>query len=150
MSSDFNRTMRLQKGNMLVLALFAMVVLSLVGITMATLMASSERTIVNEVLGERAEQASRAGVEILANAAWPVNDNVFYTCANPSTFTVTRFSDVEGMDGCNIVTRCDSRIVNFSGGRDIHYEIKATASCSAGEFTAVKTNTRSMTRRQIY
>ncbi len=150
MSSDFKNNMHSQKGNMLVMAMFAMVVLSLVGITMATLMTSSERTIVNEVLGERAEQASRVGVEILAYAAWPVNDNVYYTCANPSTFTISRFGDLEGMEGCTFVTRCDSRVVNFSGGRDIHYEIKATASCSAGEFTAVKTNTRSMTRRQIY
>ena len=149
MSSGFDGGRR-QRGNMLVMAMFAMVVLSLVGITMATLMTSSERTIVNEVLGERAEQASRAGLEILVHAAWPVNDSMVYTCGNPSTLTITQFGSLEGMEGCSVVTRCDSRIVNFSGGRDIHYEIKSTATCAAGDFSAVKSNTHSMTRRQIY
>ena len=49
---------------MLVLAMFAIVVLSLIGISMSSMVQSSEKTIVYEVMGERAEQASLVGVEI--------------------------------------------------------------------------------------
>lgn len=148
MYSRFKSSVKKQQGNMLVMAMFAMVILSLLGISMATLLTSSERTIVNEVLGERAEQASRAGLEILIYAIHPANDSTIYICN--ASFNLTRFSTLEGMEGCSVVVRCDTRDVSFSGGRDWHYEAKSTATCSAGDFTAVKTNTRSMTRRQNY
>ena len=101
MYSRFKSSMKKQQGNMLVMAMFAMVILSLLGISMATLLTSSERTIVNEVIGERAEQASRAGLEILIYAIQPTNDSTIYICN--ASFNLTRFSTLEGMEGCSVV-----------------------------------------------
>lgn len=134
-----------QQGSMLVLAMFAIVVLSLIGISMASMVQSSEKTIVYEVMGERAEQASLVGIEILAHAIKPVNGNLHIceTSFNLDSLVV----NTQGFEGCTIVVRCTTRSIPVSGNQtEYHYEIKSTGTCAAGDMVATKSNTYNMTK----
>jgi MSHA biogenesis protein MshP len=51
-----------QRGSMLVIALFVIIVFGLLGLTMTRLLSSSSETIIHEVLGQRALNAARAGM----------------------------------------------------------------------------------------
>jgi len=109
---------------MLVLAMFAIVVLSLIGISMASMVQSSEKTIVYEVMGERAEQASLVGVEILVHAIKPVNGNL-HICENSFNLD-SLLINTQGFEGCTIVVRCTTRSIPVrSNQTEYHYEIKS-------------------------
>ena len=81
-----------QRGSMLVIALFVIIVLGLLGLTMTRLLSSSSEAIIHEVLGQRALNAARAGI----NCA--VAKQLGTGCVNPSIKT---FTGVAGLENCS-------------------------------------------------
>ena len=67
-----HRGQRKQRGSMLVIALFIIIVLAILGLAMLRMLAASADSVVSEVYGQRALNAARAGVERSIAAAFPV------------------------------------------------------------------------------
>ena len=60
-----------QRGSMLVMTLFIIIILAFLGITMVNLLSSSNQSVVYEVLGARAKMAAQSGVQRLLSTAFP-------------------------------------------------------------------------------
>ena len=73
MRYNIGKTPSEQRGSMLVIALFVIIVMALLGLTLSRLLSSSSDAIIHEVYGQRALNAARAGVEEQIALAFPIN-----------------------------------------------------------------------------
>ena len=71
-----------QRGSMLVISLFVIIVMALLGLTLSRLLSASSESIIYEVYGQRALNAARAGVEAQIALAFPISGTA--TCGIPS------------------------------------------------------------------
>ncbi|WP_159459887.1 MULTISPECIES: PilX N-terminal domain-containing pilus assembly protein [Colwellia] len=85
-----------QKGSALVLALFIMVVMSLLGSALVRMISSNAETIVYEVLGTRAYQAAQAGAQRKLSEVFPLLPDSKVCSAN----SVYDFSTIAGLENC--------------------------------------------------
>jgi MSHA biogenesis protein MshP len=118
---------------MLVIALFVIIVLALLGLTMTRLLSSSSEAIIHEVLGQRALNAARTGIECaIANK---INAPVT-SCANALS---KEFSGVAGLENCqyNVIVN-DKPIVDTSK-TFTYLTFSSTGQCSAGKVMVSRT-----------
>ena len=108
---------------MLVLALFVIVILGFLGITMTRLLSSSSDSIIHEVLGQRALNAARAGIDCAVA-------NQFGTgCTHPISKT---FDGVSGLENCSYSVTTNSQAI-IDGAKTFTYStFSSTGRCSAG------------------
>jgi MSHA biogenesis protein MshP len=118
------------QGSMLIIALFVIIVLALLGLTMTRLLSSSSETIIYEVLGQRAINAARSGIECA------VADEFGAGCDNPA------FKDLSGVVG---LENCSYRVVEATpktitdGGRTFTYlTFTGTGQCTAGKINVTR------------
>lgn len=129
-----------QQGSMLVIALFIIVVMSLLVGSMSKLLQSSSETISLEVLGTRAFFAAQTGMESAVALIYPldiqdVNDSVA-ACTSP--IFATTFSQAQGLLNCNVTVSCSSRESTIEAGV-YHFWLSSTGSCGGGETTTLRT-----------
>jgi MSHA biogenesis protein MshP len=116
---------RSQHGSMLVIALFVIIVLALLGLTMTRLLSSSSEAIIHEVLGQRAINAARSGIECA------VADKFGAGCANPA-FKV--LSGVAGLENCSYQIAEASPKSITDGVKNFSYlTFTSTGQCRAGK-----------------
>lgn len=135
-----------QQGSMLVMAIFAMIVMALLGLTLTRLIASSNQSVVYDVLGVRATQAADAGLRQLALSVTPLNGNA-QQCSG-SINSPSSFSSVDGFKGCSYIARCETQPFTESSTGFYHYELKSTGTCALAEGVATITRSMSFTRQQ--
>lgn len=115
-----------QRGSMLVIALFVIIVLGLLGLTMTRLLSSSSETIIHEVLGQRALNAARAGV----NCA--VARQLGEGCLNPP-INPFMFIGVPGLENCSYEYEIGTPKTIQDGSKTFTYwTFTSTGQCTVG------------------
>jgi len=117
-----------QNGSMLVIALFVIVVMSLLGLAMSRMLSASANTIVYEVYGLRAMQAARAGIEQSIAMVFPVPSDEA-ECVDPLESNI-EFSSVPGFENCSFKARCSA--TEFGSGAGILYKFSSIGRCEVG------------------
>ena len=120
-----------QKGSALVIAIFIIVVMTLLGSALVRMVSSNAETIAYEVIGTRAYQAAQAGAQRKLSEVFPLLPNNGLCLGNVEY----DFSTIEGLENC--------KAVNVSCSEDatvdeiVYYTITSTGQCSvAGVFTS--------------
>ena len=121
-----------QRGSMLVIALFVIVVFGLLGLTMTRLLSSSSETVIYEVLGQRALNAARAGIECaIANATPGI------VCAQAVSMS---FNNVAGLENCSYTVVGPINRIITDGANTFTYSIfTSTGECTAGNIITSRT-----------
>jgi len=128
----FNKPNRLkQQGSSLVIAIFIIIVLSLLGAALVRMLNSSAETIVYEVYGTRALQAAQSGLQKKLADLFPLSVGPTCNLVNEDK----DFSNTPGLDNCSYAASC----VSNTNGSITTYTITSTGSCSiAGIVTSRK------------
>jgi MSHA biogenesis protein MshP len=120
-----------QRGSMLVIAVFVIIVFSLLGLTLTRMLASSSDAIIHEVYGLRALSAARTGVEQAINSAFPLPPAAPSCVATPVT-PVDFLPNIKGLENCSYLVGCQSITVT-DGATYTYYRFESTGSCQAGK-----------------
>lgn len=127
-------TMQKQRGSMLVIALFIIILLAILSLAMLRMLAASADSVVSEVYGQRALNAARSGVERSIAAAFPISGAS--SCLASDVFT---FANTPGLLNCGYESRCSVVTVSDDGDDYQYYRFTAQGSCVAGD-TVVSRN----------
>ena len=125
---------RSQHGSALVIAIFVLVIMTLIGSALIRMQSSSGEAIVYEVMGTRAYAAAQTGIQWQLSQLFPLNSNSAL-CANP--INEPDVSNTPSLENCwfNIVT-CNSD-VSHAGVQ--YYTVTSTGSCSIGGIDTSRT-----------
>jgi MSHA biogenesis protein MshP len=119
-----------QHGSMLVIALFVIIVFALLGLTMTRLLSSSSETIAYEVLGQRALNAARSGLECAVATQFEGG------CTMPPTNGI--FSGVAGLENCSYTV--DAPVAKAINNNTYdYYTFSSTGQCTAGDISVTRT-----------
>nr|WP_168711009.1 type II secretory pathway component [Ningiella ruwaisensis] len=119
-----------QSGSMIVMALFVLVVLTLLAGTMITLISGSNRAVISEVYGLRAQQAAHAGIESLIANSFPAGASS-QSCNTNITITAS-FSNINGFKNCSFSASCRSQEISFNSETHRYYRYSSTGLCDTG------------------
>ncbi len=118
-------------GSALVLALFIIVIVTLLGTALVRMLSSNAETIAYEVLGTRAYQAAQAGAQIKLEEVFPLSDPSECTAIDPNN--PYDFTGIDGLDNCQAIVGCKDRTVDGI----TYYTITSTGQCDfSGVFTS--------------
>jgi len=118
-----------QRGSSLVIAIFIIVVLSLLGAALVRMLNSSAESIVYEVYGTRALQAAQSGIQLKLAELFPLSAGT-PKCDDVVTKS---FSNTLGLENCAYSTSC----ISNNGGNITIYIIESRGTCEvAGIFTS--------------
>lgn len=112
------------------MALFVIIVVSLLGITLVTTLTSTSQALTYDVVGTRAYQAARSGMQQVKAAALPLNASPAHCTATQSS--PASFSAVEGLINCEYRTQCTTTDVNSEGTPYRYYRFSSTGTCRFG------------------
>ena len=133
LSSQHINSIKKTQGSALVIAIFVIIVMSLLGAALVNMMDSSQDNVVFEVLGTRAFNAAQSGVQWQLAQLFPL-DSASQTC-NVIVALPPVIANTAGFKGCEIILTVDS-CVNFPHEGIEYYTVKSTGQCSIdGEFT---------------
>lgn len=122
---------RTQQGSMLVVALFVMIVVSLLGITLVTTLTSTSQALTYDVAGTRAYQAARSGMEQVKASALKQGTEPA-TCVG-SQASPPALSSVDGLVNCQYTTQCTTTDVSKDGTAYRYYRFSSRGTCRFGE-----------------
>jgi MSHA biogenesis protein MshP len=123
-----------QQGSALVLALFIMVVTTLLGAALVRMISANSETIVYEVIGTRAYQAAQAGAQRKLSEVFPLLPGIVQ-CSQNSRYD--EFSTVQGLNNC-IATDVDC-IEGPTVDEITYYTITSTGQCNVAEVFTSRT-----------
>lgn len=127
-----NRIIDKQNGSALVIAIFIIVVMTLLGSALVKMSSSNAETIAYEVIGTRAYQAAQAGAQRKLSEVFPLLPSVGACEVNSEPWD---FSTVKGLEGCEAVNV--SCIPGPTVDGVTYYTVTSTGQCSiAGVFTS--------------
>jgi MSHA biogenesis protein MshP len=112
-----------QRGSMLVIALFVIIVLGLLGLTMTRLLSSSSETIIHEVLGQRALNAARAGINCAVARQLGSGCDVL----NPFTFV-----GVPGLENCSFKYEIGGSNIQDGSKEFTYWTFNSEGQCTVG------------------
>ncbi|OKY24861.1 MULTISPECIES: pilus assembly PilX N-terminal domain-containing protein [Thalassotalea] len=122
------------RGSALVIAIFVIVVMSLLGVALVKMLRTSSNTVVYEVLGTRAFHAAQTGMQWQLNKLFPLN-NPAQRCT--SFGPAPRIDSVDGFQNCQVInTTCEDNI-EVSGVR--YYRLTSTGSCAVDDVVTSRT-----------
>lgn len=122
---------------MLVIALFVIIIMALLGLTMVRLLSASADAVIHEVYGVRALQAAQSSLERQIQLAFPLTQDGAGNC-DTNTFSTKAFVNVPGLENCFTFASC-SPTDGFAGETVTHYSFESTATCGAGKVIASRT-----------
>ena len=128
------KSRRQQRGSMLVIALFVIVVLALLGITMTRMISASSQSTIVEVSGLRALTAARSGAQLLLQQSFPLNAPI-NRCDRSISSAVDfpEFSSISGLNSCTFVAACSTTEVIKRGEIHNYYRFSSTGQCNVGD-----------------
>jgi len=128
------KTLNKQKGSALVLAIFVIVVVTLLGATLVRIMSSNAETIAYEVIGTRSLQAAKAGAQRKMSELFPLLPSVGACEVNSDPWD---FSTIKGLEGCEAVNVSCEEDATVDGVT--YYTITSTGQCTVADvFTSRK------------
>lgn len=120
-----------QRGSMLVISLFVIIVLALLGITMTRMISASSQSTIVEVYGLRALTAAQSGAQLLLEQSFPLNATA--AACNTTITSDPTFSTIEGFSGCQFSASCTTELVTISGVANNYYRFSSTGQCLVGD-----------------
>jgi MSHA biogenesis protein MshP len=126
-----------QRGSMLVMSLFILVVLTMLAGTMITIISGSTKSTVHEVYGVRAQQAAHAGIESLVASSFPVGAQA--QMCSTTLNSGSSFSNIPGFANCRFTASCSSSDISFNSANYRYYRYSSTGFCDAGEGVVSRT-----------
>lgn len=112
---------------MLVLALFVILVLTMLGGAIVQLLLSSSQSVITEVYGARAKHAADAGIQQLARSAFVLNSapqQCNQTLASPSSF-----QQIPGWQNCQYQARCVTTEISDGDDDYYYYQFTSAGTC---------------------
>ncbi len=134
-----------QRGGALAVAIFIIVVMSILGVAMVRILGDLGRATVSDVYGTRAYAAARSGAELFLTDLFPLDAPVDTSvCSvrdtsvplnNPFTPDLTQAFAVPGLNGCSAEVACDYLDLGaidpaYTG---THFRIITRGICDAGD-----------------
>lgn len=117
-----------QRGNMLVISIFTIVVLSALGMSMAKLTATSSSSVVYEVYGLRALNAARSGLDQKVLDVFQGQTSDAARCdadgSNSALWIQQSFDDVSGLRNCKVKALCT--VTEVDGTNYFRFESQGT------------------------
>lgn len=135
-----------QKGSALVIAVFVIVVMSLLGLSLIRMLQTSGNAVAYEVLGTRAYQSAQIGIQFALGERFPLAPSQVTHCDGTavtgasadttSTITTPNFSSVKGLLNCRVaaLTCSDIRVNNT-----IYFTIESTGECVSADVITTRT-----------
>jgi MSHA biogenesis protein MshP len=136
-------SLRQQRGAALAVAVFIIVVMSLIGTAMVRILGDSSSATVSEVYGARAQAAARTGAELFLVDLFPhdapVNSSLCTdrTPDPPAQARAEQVFSINGLTNCSTTVYCDKAVLSspYSG---VHFRIVAEGNCEVGDMTYSK------------
>ncbi|MDN4501942.1 type II secretory pathway protein [Alteromonadaceae bacterium BrNp21-10] len=125
-----------QSGSMLVISIFIIIVMTLLGLAMSSMLSASADSVVHEVYGVRALNAARSGLEQHLMAVFPADMTA--QVANCNTITHD-FTNVAGLEHCQFSSACVNQSYTLSSGAAETFSFTSTGSCQAGDMLVSRT-----------
>lgn len=133
-------------GSALVIAVFVIVVMSLLGLSLVRMLQTSANAVAYEVLGTRAYQSAQVGLQFALSERFPLApsstthcDGSAVTAVSPDTnsnITAPNFASVPGLLNCRVITlTCSDIRVNNT----IYYTIESTGECVSADVVTTRT-----------
>ncbi|PKF61989.1 hypothetical protein CW745_08365 [Psychromonas sp. psych-6C06] len=132
-----------QQGSAIILAIFVIIIISLIGAALVSLQRDSAKGTSYEVYAARAYLSAYSASEIALVDLFPLNSSAANptncSALNPPKITVT-FDDDVGFHGCRANYQCEILNPSITSGLPTRYKVVSTAVCE---------NAQTVTRRQI-
>jgi MSHA biogenesis protein MshP len=124
---------QMQRGFSIVSAIFVLVVLAFLGVAMVTFSTTQHQTAAMDVMGSRAYQAARAGIEWGAFQVLPASGGVYATaCRAAPTSSVLAAGTLAGTLGGFVVTvNCSATAHSDAAAAVTMYQLTSTATQGA-------------------
>lgn len=123
-----------QRGSALVLAIFVMIIMTLLGTALVKMYKSSSEAVVYEVIGTRAYAAAQTGIQWQLTEIFPLNTANNTLCKD--TIVEPDISTKEGLENCWFSITCDHS-VSLKGIQ--YYTVKSVGSCSVAGIETSRT-----------
>lgn len=123
-----------QNGSALVIAIFVLVIMTLIGSALIRMQSSSAETVVYEVMGTRAYAAAQTGIQWQLTEIFPLNTAGVSLCK--ASIVEPTISGVTGLEGCWFEISCDSSIEHDSVQ---YYTVTSKGSCSVAGIETSRT-----------
>lgn len=134
-------------GSALVVALFVIIVMSILGAGLVKILDSSSETVAYEVIGTRAFQTAQIGLQWGVQQRFPLLpatpthcDGTVVTAVSSDSSSdlvglVPDFSDVEGLKGCHVTKLL---CTDFRVDGETYFTIESTGQCDSGDVITVR------------
>ncbi len=124
-----------QQGSALMLALFVIIVLTLLGSSLVKVLSTSSESIAQEVIGTRALMAANSAMQAELAVLFPLNTTSTCPVSPASRPTSPTFFNIEGLYHCEAKTSCTlyftDPITNIN-----YYRLTSTGECGSGSIDA--------------
>lgn len=121
---------RKQRGFTLAVAIFILVIMSLIGAAMVTIMQRGQESASTAILSTRAYFAAQSGAQWALSRLFPLNGSAA-VCTAP--YPTINYSST-GLAGCRAVVNCSST----NAGGKTYYTLDSSGSCSLAGVSAVR------------
>jgi len=127
-----------QRGSALTVAIFVIVVMSVLGAALVRLLGGSSAAVIAEVSGNRALNAANAGVELFLPALFPLNSETNNSVCPDTSLTQQASYDFSahssnsqntGLQNCQVSVAC--RALDLGEGA-VHFRVVANGQCQVG------------------
>jgi MSHA biogenesis protein MshP len=126
-------TQATQQGSALMLALFIIIVLTLLGSALVKILSTSSESIAQEVIGTRALMAANSGMQAELQILFPLNSVA--SCPVEPAVRITDYnglSAIEGLTHCWAQTRCSEYFTDPETNTK-YYRLTSTGECGSGQ-----------------
>jgi len=123
-----------QSGSALVIAIFILVIMTLIGSALIRMQSSSAESVVYEVMGARAYAAAQTGLQWQLTEIFPLNTTGITLCK--ANIIEPIISGVEGLKDCKFKITCDDSI-EHNGVQ--YYTLTSTGSCQVAGIDTSRT-----------
>lgn len=130
-----------QRGSALVIAVFVIIVMSLLGAALVKMLESSQENVAYEVIGTRAYTAAQIGVQWQLSQVFPLAvigaEAQALQCSDIDFNEKPQISNVTGLKDCEIVLNPATACVDILHQNTRYYTITSTGQCNIdGEITS--------------
>jgi len=132
-----------QHGSSLVLALFVIIILSLLGNILMRMISTSSETVSQEVLGTRAYMAANSAMQGELQRLFPLNPTALDNYCEPEDsnsydFQTAANADIPGLYNCEAFTTCNNYYSDTEDPLAVvrYYRLTSTGECGSGTIEA--------------
>ena len=118
-----------QRGSALVIAIFVIIVMTLLGTALVRMLSTEAESVAFEVIGTRAFQAAQSGMQWQLQQVFPLGSSgVACPSATSTKSFVNSGNDGRGLKNCEAKLQCES----FEHKSITYYQLESTGTCTVG------------------